>query len=562
VEDGQTRLARATAAAAEILRDAGSRALVNLIWLDANPQAVFPDPGVNLDALQAQLARASVLPQQGDASAALRLALEQIGKGEGARELYLISDFQTTGWKGVEAAAPPNVTVFKVPAGAEEAANAGLAGLTIEPDRLVAGAEATITARVRNWSGAAITSTVYLEFGDARAVKHAELAPWGEASVAFRLPCQQSGLVPISATLSEDAFPADDRRYALAQISESLSVALLGEAAQAGSLWRRGVEALAWTDPVPLAANQAIPRSEAILAGRAPATQLETLLPASGEGALVVFQPNADWGPETWGKFGLPPGAVQNQPRDQPGWRLDVPDPNHALWRIFGLGEFGDPAQGAAWSRWNVAAFPEASGFSTLLRYQDGVPAVAWKKAGSGTLVFWNLPLEDEASDWVSQGAFLPVLGELLLSGSRKGVAAARDYAPGSKLTWTNTGAATSVKLLNEAGAEVASSRAADGSAASTDAPGPGSYRWLVDEEITERAVINFPDAESDLRLMNPAEAATGAGLPMEVSAIMANQRDGQPWWPMLLGLALALLLAEGWLGGAKAAVSKEGGAS
>ena len=73
---------------------------------------------------------AQVRPEAGDTASALRLAVEQAGLGQGARELYLISDFQATGWDGVELAVPPNMRVFKLKVAEEEAGNVSVASVT------------------------------------------------------------------------------------------------------------------------------------------------------------------------------------------------------------------------------------------------------------------------------------------------------------------------------------------------------------------------------------------------------------------------------------------------
>jgi hypothetical protein len=162
-----------------MLSGAGSHTLGNVVWLDSHPQAEFPVPGSNLTALADALGKTAGGYEHGDVPGAVRIALEQLAKGRGVKELCLVSDFQASAWKDAELRLPPNVRVLKVPVAGAEAANAAVTSLSLDPSQPVAGAEARVVARVRNFSAAPLRTTAYLAFGEARDTRPVEVAPWG-----------------------------------------------------------------------------------------------------------------------------------------------------------------------------------------------------------------------------------------------------------------------------------------------------------------------------------------------------------------------------------------------
>ena len=171
----RTRLAQATAAAEDVLATlpAGSRA--NLVWLRAHAESALPEPGPNLDFLRQSLRQASVQAEPGDLAGALALAVKQLAAAEGDRELVICSDFQASAWRKFDVAVPPSIRVTRVAAGAGDAANTGLAGLALEPARPVAGQDARLVCRVRNFSGEPRRVTVFAEAGESRLSQAGEM---------------------------------------------------------------------------------------------------------------------------------------------------------------------------------------------------------------------------------------------------------------------------------------------------------------------------------------------------------------------------------------------------
>lgn len=551
VEQGQSRFARALAQAESILRAAGAHTLANVVWLDAQPEAVFPDPAVNVEALRTVLHQADSTLEHGDVAGALRVAMDQAGRGEGAKELYLVSDFQSTNWREATLGVPPSVRVFKINTVQQAVApNAALASLVVQPERPVAGTDARVTCRVRNFTGAELKTTVQLAFGEVRQSRPVTLAAWGEGAAEFRVSCGTGGLQAVSAALPEDTFPADDRRHGVAEVRESWRVRVLGPAKDASVImWQRAVAALGWLD------QQAADRFDVIVAAHADPAQANDWREAAEQGALVIAQPDQSWSGTPWmalwgadAKSAAITSERRNRERDKP-WPLRVVAESHPLWQIFAGGQYGDPAAASLWQRMNLSV--EDS--QVLLRYADGVPALAARRVGKGWIVLWNMDLDEVAGDTVQQPAFLVLLGEILLHhGESSGRAGMRSFGTEQQVAWPvqQVIAEDQVQFQDGAGAPVPfvfDTAAHPPTLRSSRPLPPGSYRWLVNGQVLERTVVNFPaETESDLRGMSPDALAVGESLSLDATSALVAHRDGEPLWPWCLLAAAALLLVEG----------------
>lgn len=550
VEQGQSRFVRATAQAEDILKGAGSQTLANIVWLDAVPDPEFPDPAVNVNALRDSLRRAQVTQESGEVSESVRIALEQLGRGEGAKELYVISDFQSSAWKNVALSIPPNVKLLTLPVANTEASNAALTSLVVQPERPVSGTEARVLCRVRNFSAAVAKTTVQLAFAETRQSRGITLPPWGEGVAEFRVPCGAAGLQSLAASLPEDAFPADDRRFASIEIRENWRVASEGPPQDASLvLWQRALASFGWLDM-----KSTAPDPEVRLAVHAAPDRAAELRTAAERGATVICQPGEDWSGSAWMAFwnaGSKDAALRveqlNRDKDKP-WTMQTAQEDHSLWQVFRSGEFGDPAAGNVWRRLHL----KLAGDQILLRYADGVPALAVQRAGRGWLILWNIELDETMSDRVQQSSFLVLLGELLLHHGESGVSAAlRQFIPPQTLFWQPGVplAVDQVRLNDDAGRELAALHDAAQSPPvfrAREMLPPGNYRWMLDGQTAERASVNFPaDAESDLRTLDPASLGIGKSLTLSAAAALAAQRDGLPLWPWCVAIAVLALLLE-----------------
>ena len=561
-DGSQTRFAVACAESSEILAGLSSRDAADVIVAGAAPRAVFPAMGGNIGYLQGEIRRARVTSEDLDPEAALRLAVRLLEGREGRKEICVASDFQASNWRGVKPRLPPGTGLTCVSTARGEAPNAAILRVEIDPARPLPGEEATILCEVANFSDSPQRKTVVLAVDAARTSREALIPPWGRATVLFKQRIASAAPFTFNVSMAEDGFPGDDRRWALVEPTDVLRVGLVpfGRGAATAAAWARGCRALGWARPESLT-------PEALAS---PETRCDVLMLAGWDGAEpgrvrrfleqgvpVVWYPAAAM-PLSRVMTVLTNAASAGEAGARTVWedkpesiRLTVAAPDHAIFKTFEKGEYGDPARGRVRGRYAVAASQLPPG-EPLLAYADGTPAL-WMCRGERPLAFWNIPLDEELSSVQKQGEFVPLFGELLLNMRRGSAAAVRsgtERVPGQTLTWRPGFEirADEIRLRGPDDADVPLRvmEAAGGTLVSDRLERLGVYGWMVGDRVMSREVVNFPAAESDLRSLSGAEIRGLGAVAAASGREVREWQAGIPLWPRLLWMTLALLLCEG----------------
>lgn len=539
----RTRLEQATAAAEDVLATLPANSRANIIWLRAHAVAELPEPGMNLGFLRDTLRKATARPEAGDITGALALAVRQLESASGERELVVLSDFQKSAWHTTNWTMPPSIRVTRVAVGDTQAANVGLAGLALEPARPVTGQEARMVCRVRNYSAEARRVTVFGEAGESRLMQTLELTPWSEALAVMPVKFPAEGTVALKASLGEDRFPGDDARFALAEVRGALQVGIIGSGSVA-QMWLRAAQSL---DAV--AAHQSSTADATTDVVFFAGWRGEDIAPLLQRGAAVVVQPAEGLDAALLAKLigqESPASSLAAEAKDAPGWSLQIAAEEHALFSLFAGGGYGDPSAGKFRRR---VATPQFLKGTMLLKFDDGKPALML--LDGKRIAWWNLDLG--ATDWTTRTAFVPFFGEFLRHlAVGAAVPASREFEPGEPLRFDAASLDPStIKLVDERENMVALS------AENTGKPGdlvtsadiaPGSYRWMTQDGVLDRMVVNFPEAESDLRTLTPAELKRDADTLIAGSARerLGDLREGRPLWPWFLAAAAMLFVIEG----------------
>ncbi|WP_367874704.1 BatA and WFA domain-containing protein [Luteolibacter sp. Populi] len=547
-EGAASRFEAACAAAGEML-ESGKPDAANIVWIDAAPDAVFPDPAPNREFLEEELTRAAPRPEAGAPDAALELALRQLAGAQGRKELIVISDFQATAWKGFSPVVPQGVELQMVPVAKEDAPNMAVTSLVPLPAAPVAGQQLVAQCRVANHSDEARRVSLTLDAGGSRQSQALDLPPRGEAEAAFTVRCPTAGLMPLTAEIDADSFPGDDKRHAVVRVRESIRLAITGPPdSPAAQTLARVAKALPWLEALPLGSEGKIPACEIICLpgwdGSAPEKLNEWVEQGT---ALIVFPGPAAPASSLATLFHVPADPAAEAPgleTSETGWEAS-PVAERPAFRLFAGGEFGNPLGGKFKQRTRMSAPGPAD---IIARFSDGKPALL--QAKTRPLMVSNLSLDPAVSAWPAEPAFLPGIAELLLHLLPSKAAEGFEVEAGGKLAWTNpAGDAAGTPVL----------RAPDGSAWPLVAAGetwhsdtpavPGIYQWLVSEQPVHLSAVNFPESESRLK---PLDAVPDAG-PAAASgkaAARAALAGGMPLWPWLMAAALALLLVEGVIAG------------
>jgi len=162
---------------ASILMDEMNPDQSNIIWMKSTPEAVFPAPGPNLGYLKEKLLQAEPTMQSGAVAQSISLALDQLNKVKGNREIIVISDFQKQAWQDVKLFIPESIKLTKLAIGDSNLPNVAIDNLTVVPASPVSGQTVVISARVQNYSETSKSTTVYLNAGGGRQSRTVEIPP-------------------------------------------------------------------------------------------------------------------------------------------------------------------------------------------------------------------------------------------------------------------------------------------------------------------------------------------------------------------------------------------------
>lgn len=529
-EGAGSRFETACAQATRFLTESRPTA-ANLIWIDAEPDAAFPEPGPNLDFITQLLNKAEPKPEPGALTAAFDLALRQLATLQGRRELIVLSDFQATAWKEFSPTLPPDIQLrtFKIATAAPP--NLAITRLLTQPAQPVVGQETTVLASVRNFSPDPVRTQLTLDADGSRQSQAVDLPPWGETETAFTLRPANSGALPVSASIEADTFTGDDSRYSFIRVRDAIRVAT------SSAVITKVVTALPWLEATESPAPGDI-RCISTWTGSAE-------IKAEAESGITVLIHDAAAVSPTAAHDLL--GASAPLESSATGWQV-LPGENHPAMQLFRSGDFGNPFAGNFRERLKIPA--GLANVRLIASYSDGVPAVFEIPGKGAPILFFNLPLDPSKSSWVTQGGFLPAFGEILLRTRPISTIEPSQALSGTLLSRTSDDPAQAgaIQLVGPDGkiADTRESTTTDGMLLrSTEPAAPGIYRWEISGQAIDLTAVNFPESESDLR---PLDAPPTFGNRADAGESLASQAAfsrGIPLWPWLALAALACLLLE-----------------
>jgi len=532
-EGAGSRFETACAQAAAFLTESRPGA-ANLIWIDAEPDAAFPEPGPNLDFLTQILNQAEPKPEPGALAAAFDLALRQLASVQGHRELIVLSDFQSSAWKDFEPALPPDLKLRTFRVGTAAPANLAVTRVLSQPVQPVVGQETTVLAGVRNFSPDPVRTRITLDADGSRQSQPIDLPAWGEAEIAFTLRPAGAGALPVTASVESDAFPGDDSRHSIIRVREAIRIA---DQAPGNQVIAKVISALPWLD----ATTSPVPGDIRAVSSWTDSQALR----AEADSGITVLIHDAAAVPQASLRGLL--GVESPLETSADGWQI-LPNESHPSMRIFRSGDFGNPFSGNFRERLRLPT--QLEGVRLIASYSDGVPAILEIPTKNAPILFFNLPLDPAKSNWITRGNFLPTFAEILLRTRPDPVLDPSEALPGSLLSRLSTDPAQgdAIKLIAPDGTpvETKESTMADGMLLqSLAAAVPGIYRWEISGQAIDLTAVNFPVSESDLRPMDSAPTfgnRAAAGESLERQAALSR---GIPLWPWLALAALACLLIE-----------------
>jgi hypothetical protein len=560
----------------------GDRASV--ILAGAAPVAVLPSPTTDLGTLRQAVKTVAATQERCDVPAAVALAVEQLGKGGGSRELTLISDFQRSNWADVKLEGlPPGARVVFIGTEEGDRDNFAVTGIKLRPSVPRAGDD--ITALVSVWNGSRGPRPVPVTFqspGRPPQTQVVNIPPSATGTAAFAVSFPEPGRYSCTASLKADSLPDDDTRWLVADLQHAMTVYLLTDenavASPAGAYFlSRALN----PNPAEPGGIRVIPKratelSDADLkaAGALILSHVTTMpadkLPAIHRyvqqgGALLVFVYGDRIIPQmealnrlAGNGEGLPflPTAPMDVSKKGKGYvNLSEARYESRLLRFFKDPSAADLGK-IKFSRFFLTSEPDSHA-EVLLKYEDGTPAAARRSLGTGNILLCNFSPSPADSDLVRQEVFPPLLHELL-KGLASKEADKREFVPGGSASTTITPTKGKVTASGPDGREASVTVDRTGGAVVLDrTEKAGLYSIVADGKEVAVLPVNVHPDESDLRTIDPRELQATqdrrptylVGSQGERSEIEGLYKD-RPIWPYLLVAAFLTLALEQWVAG------------
>jgi hypothetical protein len=564
-----------------------------------------PDPTTGLAALRDELSAAECGYGTGEAAPAVTRAIEGLTRSTNPRkELYIVSDFQKLSWTDAVAetagALPPGVPVFLVGVGGDVEDNLAVTDARLGLDVQVAGAASVVFCEVANLAREDAERKIAL-LVDGEKVAEQEIAvPAGERlAVTFTHVFTRTGLMEGEVRLDPDSLAADDARFFVINVRESLPVLLVdGDPSTVRHLDETFFLEVALKAPAPggrklspidihttTAAELAtlrledyacvvlanVPRVSGLLADR-----LRRYVEAGG--GLLLFAGNRV-DPASWntalcpvGEAPLMPallGAVVEAGEEEPeGFVVESIAEEHPVFRSIAAGL----DMGAARVERFLATTPHAGRSPAVpLVTLDAGPLLLESRAGAGRVVLCTSTADLDWNNMPARRFFLPLVHQLVYHAS--GAAWQSESTPvGSPLVVPLPVADGPVEVrffgpdtpANGEPSAVVTSAVADGAnrAVLERAPTPGVYRALYGDGDggpgqTRLFAVNVDVRESDLSALQPADAREMFGKsvahivedPAGIAGVVRREREGLPLWDDLFALAVILVVMESIVG-------------
>ena len=517
------RFARARALAEAAVGEAPAGDRVAVVRFAARAAAVV-EPTADRGAARDAIARLEPTSAPTRYHAATARALEVIGGAPG--RIVLVTDLQSSGWAGADAAGLPARVALSVRDVGPMPPNAGVVAL----DRTAEGIRVGLAG-----TGAARDVTVELLVdGVAAGRRPVSLPADGAAAVTFDGVAAARGAV-LARLTSPDGVPADDQRWLVLDPRPGLRAAIVaspGAGASDAVYVRRALEAAerphTWTvearpadrlrQPADLAGQAVVVVVGTSGLDRRGVEALKQFLEQGG-GLLVALGPSVNVELLAAGMGAAFPRVRLDPPVDVP-LSLVPTEVRHPIFRLF------DPDAGT----FDQARFVRAARVATtapssvLARFDNGAPALVDQPVGRGRLGLFASDLSNRWNDLVLQPAFVPWIVE------------------------------TAAWLANDRAAPTEVT-AGDSLLPDTDRPGVVDWRPAGAAAGTPatRVPVNAAAIEFDARRMSEAEFLAqvprddrdAAGRPAQAR----RQENEQRWWQYGLALMLAGLIVESAIG-------------
>src|SRR6185503_6232230 len=441
-----TPFAVAQARAREIVEHLSPDSEIALVLASEGSAAPIAELSSDRARVSAALVATTASARRADFAAALRRATQMLGSStRGDRLIYVITDLQATGWEDVGPAllaGGPEVVVLDV-SGGEPWSNRAVVGLGAEPAPEEGAQGIAVVAEIANFAAEPVKNLgITLRLDGAEVARGFIDVPAGGRARKRFVHTVSGGARQAEVVIDHDRFALDDRRACRVEASRGLRVLLVDgdprtvrtedEAFFLEAALRAGGSNFSITTVLPddlgnrdLATFGVVFMANVARPNAAAAAAL-TRYVENGGGLFISVGDRVDV--DTWNQTmkallpqplglkrsasALPGTRPEGETVDtRPAERLAPIDRRHPL-----LAAFPARGEGLASARFFqfllLAPVPEAATRRTVLRYENGAPALVDAEVGRGRVLLLTTSVDREWTDLPIRPGFLPLVQE------------------------------------------------------------------------------------------------------------------------------------------------------
>ncbi|HET6567307.1 MAG TPA: BatA domain-containing protein [Rhodothermales bacterium] len=550
--------------------------------------AAFRSRGAALDAI----GKIDTENRTASIQAAIERAAAVLAEGHSLnREVYVVTDLQRstlTDSAGIEL--PDGTRLYVLPVGGRTYDNVAVTDVQIASRIVEVGQPVQIRATLSNYGTDAVqdyVASLYLE-GQKVAQAAADLEPGAETTVTLTATPQKRGWLAGTVQLEDDAFPFDNTRYfslnvpahrkllvvqGEGQTMDYLDLALSPGLAQGRIAFDKEAVPESRLAAASLASYDAV-----LLVGprNLSSGEIAALAQYVGNGGGLLLFPSstaqsADYNALLTAIGGGRVGGFTGSRGGEtiPIASFDRVDLEHPLFQ----GMFDRTAASRGRTQvespdvyYTMTYTPGRGNEQTLVRLSNGHPFLEEIRHGRGIAFFMSVAPDPAWSDLPTRGLFVPLLYRSVFYLSAGETVAGEQFTVGTpaELRVPGINENAPAKLVSPQGEEYAPGQRMLLGTALLQIDGsldtPGVYDVRMGNQTLRRVAFNLDRRESDLTLLEPAEARRvlsqhvdgpvdvlgSAGQQVErVIQAVGEQRYGTELWNVFLGLALLFLIAE-----------------
>ena len=495
---------------------------------------------------------------------AVQAALSMLKEAGGTKRIYLISDFQDSGWNrgAPPVALPGDVKLNPIDVSDKSAANLAILEVKAEPVVYQQKYAGKLVARIANFGAAAVdTVTVDLKLNDLTVERRQLKLGGGDQGVidfsGFNVP---EGANRGSIEISGDAFTLDDKAYfAMRREDQSkvlvIDTAIRGRsesfflqqslAAGENNRFALTVKTAGTTNPAELEGYRAIIVNDAAGLGAESAASLKGFAERGGAVILVAGR-HTDAGEFNRLFTGLAPAQVGEAVQSRSYALMSQLRSDHPIFAPFQRG-----GRLASTRVYGYHRTIPGDGATTIAALDDGSAVIIEGLAGRGKVLLIATTLDTAWNDLPLTPMFLPLIRQMLEYLGGQALPAA--YTIGQVVAVPPDRDASQPAIESPAGGRVSDIRQNPAGEQAFDATELGFYRFRY-RNRSEFAAVNLDPKEADFAKLNVDDFVASLVRdphdrdvpPLQSPRLTAEEIEGRQrlWLPLLL-LSLALFIGE-----------------